>query len=529
MVLLALIVFTAIVRDRLAGIPLERDEGEYAYAGQLILDGVAPYEAAYNMKFPGVYYAYALILAISGESVSGIRLGLLLVNMLSILLVFAIGRRLFDNLTAVLAAAVFALLTLDRWILGTFAHATHFVTVCALGGVLLLLQASDGRGRARFFAAGAMLGLAVLMKQHALFFVPLAAIVVWKAERSREDGTATTNLLALAAGSATPLAALIVVLGVEGVLARFWFWTVEYALRYVSQTPIKDALPSLLLALRTITRATLPLWLLGLIGIVLLSRRGGSQARWTVWSYSLAALLAVVPGFHFREHYFIVLLPSIALGAGFALSSTGEALERSWGTTAARAIVLGIGLTAALHFIVTERTYLFRMPPHQVSKERFGANPFVEAPEIARYIRERTGPDDRIAVLGSEPEIYFLSGRRSATGYIYTYPLMEPQPFAARMQQEMIDEIESVWPAYLVLVRSGTSWLARPDSERKILEWADRYMRDCYAPVGIADMVAPDRTVYAFDAEVARYRPVSESGLYVFRRRDHLAGCAPGG
>jgi hypothetical protein len=27
-------------------------------------------------------------------------------------------------------------------------------------------------------------------------------------------------------------------------------------------------------------------------------------------------------------------------------------------------------------------------------------------------------------VLGSEPEIYFLSHRRAATGHIYTYPLM---------------------------------------------------------------------------------------------------------
>ena len=46
-----------------------------------------------------------------------------------------------------------------------------------------------------------------------------------------------------------------------------------------------------------------------------------------------------------------------------------------------------------------------------------------------------------MAVLGSEPEIYFLARRHSATGYIYTYGLMEAQPFARRMQDEMIREI----------------------------------------------------------------------------------------
>ena len=37
---LAALVFVAYVRLRVADVPLERDEGEYAYAGQLILQGV---------------------------------------------------------------------------------------------------------------------------------------------------------------------------------------------------------------------------------------------------------------------------------------------------------------------------------------------------------------------------------------------------------------------------------------------------------------------------------------------------------
>jgi hypothetical protein len=61
-VALATIGLVVYVRVRLASIPLERDEGEYAYAGQLILDGIPPYVLAYNMKFPGTYYAYAALM-----------------------------------------------------------------------------------------------------------------------------------------------------------------------------------------------------------------------------------------------------------------------------------------------------------------------------------------------------------------------------------------------------------------------------------------------------------------------------------
>src|SRR6266404_9937293 len=40
-------------RIRLSGLPLERDEGEYAYTGHLLLHGIAPDKLAYSMKFPG--------------------------------------------------------------------------------------------------------------------------------------------------------------------------------------------------------------------------------------------------------------------------------------------------------------------------------------------------------------------------------------------------------------------------------------------------------------------------------------------
>ena len=76
------LLLTSFVRLRLADGPLERDEGEYAYAGQLILQGVPPYTLAYNMKFPGTYYAYSAILAVFGETPWGIRAGLLCISQL---------------------------------------------------------------------------------------------------------------------------------------------------------------------------------------------------------------------------------------------------------------------------------------------------------------------------------------------------------------------------------------------------------------------------------------------------------------
>src|SRR5688572_15835573 len=82
------------IRFRLREMPMERDEGEYAYAGQLMLQGIPPYKFAYNMKLPGTYAGYAVSLALFGQTPAGARLGLALVNAASIVLVFLLGRKL---------------------------------------------------------------------------------------------------------------------------------------------------------------------------------------------------------------------------------------------------------------------------------------------------------------------------------------------------------------------------------------------------------------------------------------------------
>src|ERR1700722_13206924 len=153
---LALILLaTGLIRIHLLPIPLERDEGEYAYAGQLILEGIAPYSIASNMKLPGTYAAYAAIMAIFGQTIAGIHFGLLLVNTVTILLVYALGKRLFGGIAGIAAAAAYASLSLSPDVGGTASHATHFVTVFALAATVLLVRRSGAA-----FWPGILYGLA---------------------------------------------------------------------------------------------------------------------------------------------------------------------------------------------------------------------------------------------------------------------------------------------------------------------------------------------------------------------------------
>ena len=67
-----------------------------------------------------------------------------------------------------------------------------------------------------------------------------------------------------------------------------------------------------------------------------------------------------------------------------------------------------IALTAVGMALAQQHAYLFQLSPAAISRLVYGSNPFPEAVEIARYVREHSAPTDRIAVIGSEPRDLLL-------------------------------------------------------------------------------------------------------------------------
>jgi hypothetical protein len=150
----------------------------------------------------------------------------------------------------------------------------------------------------------------------------------------------------------------------------------------------------------------------------------------------------------------------------------------------------------------------------------YGPNPFPEAARIAEYLEAHTNPTDTIAILGSEPEIYFYAHRHSATGYIYTYPLMEPQKYAVQMQREMMREIEAARPKYLIFVAATTSWLKHSNSHTEIFDWFDRYSAADFSLDGLVNIVSSDRTDYYLPLSVdPKSIPPSEYYLLIYKRK----------
>jgi len=231
----------------------------------------------------------------------------------------------------------------------------------------------------------------------------------------------------------------------------------------------------------------------------------------------LFSFLAVVPGFYFRQHYFIVVLPVVALLTGAAVSFGRNLLQRKRAWPAVQlGLPVALFLSAFGYSIIQQKAFLFELSPEMACRTLYSGNPFSESIQIARYIKANSAPSDRIAVIGSEPQIYFYSDRRSATGYIYTYALVEEQKYALKMQQEMMGDIEEVRPKYLVYVDISASWLRHHNASMLIFDWWAQY-RQSYDLVGIIDILSKDETVYRWGDDVKNYVPRSNRKLYVYR------------
>lgn len=102
---------------------------------------------------------------------------------------------------------------------------------------------------------------------------------------------------------------------------------------------------------------------------------------------------------------------------------------------------------------------------------------------------------------------------------IFTYGMMEPQPFALRMQEQMIAEIETTEPAYVVFVNIQASWLADKQSHQLIFEWSNRYAKQRLERVGLADIVSATETKYYWDADALDRKPQSSQFLLVFKKK----------
>ncbi len=201
--------------------PLDCDEAAYAYIGRRIDQGAVMYRDVSENKPPLGYWLYALAVKIGGANELTIRLMPIPYVLATISLVWWLGLRLRDPLTACLAAGLFGLLSTDPYLYGNGANMEHFINLFAVGSLAALVKSFGATPRRWIVLAGALVGAAFLVKQVAAAHGLVYAFALIAIRRDDRIGLSRLkskiiDLLALAGGFAGVLALGVAVLWLQG-------------------------------------------------------------------------------------------------------------------------------------------------------------------------------------------------------------------------------------------------------------------------------------------------------------------------
>ena len=467
---IATILLIVSIRFHLADMPYERDEGEFAYAGQLINQGVPPYQEIYNMKFPGTYFMYAISYQLLGENIAAPRYVTLVLQLIAAGFIFLLARRIINPAAGWMAATVFMLFNLAPALFGELAKAEHFLVAFLVPSIYFLYRGSEKKSLVYLVISGAMASLACLMKQHAFLFILAGGIWLIYEHRSH----VIKYLIAYGIGVAIPALITIIYLHHAGVWDRFYYLTIVYAKAYVGLAHWAQGAINIYRFMTVYFELTPVLCLCSFIAVAGLFVRGGNlKTRLFLGLLLIMSLWAVAQGLYFRRHYFLILTPVLTLLFTYTSFLVYARYSSRWGYATLSAILV----VNVFFFMFLQRGIFFTQPLRQVSAEVYPFNPFDVSGEIADYLKQHTKPGDRIAEVGQEPQFFFLAQRRSASGYIYLYPFFEKQKYAGQMVDEYITQIENNKPPLLVYSSYGT-FGGRMNEDNKLFTWFVNYKRN---------------------------------------------------
>jgi len=521
--LLLIIVSTIIFRVRLLNVPLERDEGEYAYIGRLILEGTPPYSEAYNMKFPGIYFIYAGVLWLFGETHTAIHFSLLVVNVLSIILLFIFARKAFDDWAGTAAAGAFTLLSMSYHVQGFWANAEHYILPFVIGANILLLSGLRKNRKDFILVSAILFSCAAIVKQQGAFFgfFGFAALLVSLWQNKLFDRRIYWKYIsAFLGGAVIPVILCFSYLVYAGVFQKFFLWTFAYAREYSSLVPTTDIAYYFFASFLPIWRYTALIWIVAGIGIAaLFFAPYARQSRILVMGLTIGGFVALSAGFYYRPHYFVLMLPSIALLFGVGIrfvyrvfSTASLKLIRYFPPTFI--VVMTFLSTLAAHWDI-----LYQYTPENVTRMVYGSCPFTYSSLIAELIKEKTSKEDRVAIIGNEPQFLFYSKRRSATSFIYTFSLIEDQPFTEQFRLEMIHQVESAAPKLIIYTRTVLDYSDKSKGQKELDKWFLDYTGLYYNPTARFEYFCDDTLLITDSAQIQK-TPAHTFWIQIYERRE---------
>ncbi|MFM9372502.1 ArnT family glycosyltransferase [Streptomyces sp. Da 82-17] len=378
------------------------DEGFLAVQARMLADGGELYETVVDRKPPLLPWLYQGAFAVFGDdSLLPLKILAVLAHLATAVLLASLARRRWGDSAGRTAGVLYLFLSV-----GLNPEDTQAATfeVFMLPATAAAVWCADRR---RWACCGLAVAAAVLAKQTGGAVLLPVLWMLWRSRPRTGPGSGLrtgpgsgprtgpgsrfrprrADVLRLAAGAVLPVLAAALATDPRG----FLFWTVTGSGAYASFTGSELHVLSRALTNAALLAVACAGLLPAVVRVLRIARTGAAE----LWLWLGASAAAVCVGFHFFGHYYLQLVPALALLGTAALQS----LPRDWTPATLTTSALACALFLAWGFLAPRPD-------------------LAHAQRVAHAIGNATGPEDRVLVWGMHPETYWLADRTPATRYL---------------------------------------------------------------------------------------------------------------
>ena len=456
-------------------VPLTRDEGGFAYSAQLLVQGLAPYEHAFEQKPPLVIYSYALSNLLLPQFFWSARLLAFLFVAVATALLGYIARLEFGRGYALPAMWLMTPMVLLPDIEQYWASVEMFMLLPMLGTVAIYCYSRQHGHDPKHWFWAAFLAVTTLLYKYTALPVLALTFAVWFAEMCLKGPGRSFIGRCLAFAVAGAAVATVVEIGyfvAHDGGKQFWECTVQFNRSYVGSGIFGP--DKLAAQFKFFWKNWWILFLIPWAGLLLKNRR--------VWFWvGMFGCAIVATGMSGYGQYYITIMPFWALLGVLGI----RALALRFNFVPNMSAWCGSLLVAVVVFLIVRPD----IPWLSCTREQFvevkmARYPFIESLGMAERVAQLSSPDDFVFIAGSEPQILCYAHRFSPTRFVTIYPLMIPGPLARQCQMEVIRDLQKHPPKLIIFVINGTSWTRHDATPMDFFHFLSGFLRQNYEMTG---------------------------------------------